>query len=64
MDTITETELRAAFNRSGLWRRGWNYARAIRTESVLRGLCNQAKAVRQRLERQTGTPAPIQRALL
>ena len=60
--TITERELRDAFKRSGLWRDGWTYARAITTEIVLRGLRNTALAIRTR-QQQHGKPAPIQRAL-
>ena len=60
--TITERELRDAFKRSGLWRDGWNYRRAIATEIVLRGLRNTVIAIRTR-QQQHGKPAPIQRAL-
>ena len=33
-----ERDLRAAFKRSGLWRRGWTYARAIQDNAVRIGL--------------------------
>lgn len=59
--SITEHELREAFRRSGLWRDGWTYARAIATAIVLRGMRNTAIAIRIR---QHGSPAPIQRALI
>jgi hypothetical protein len=58
---ITTRELREAFKRSGLWRDGWTYARAIATACVLRGLTNTALAMRKR---HTGNPAPMQRALI
>lgn len=61
---ITERELREAFNRSGLWRRGWTYQRAIACATVLRGLMNTADAMRRRTERNTGKPAPLQQALI
>lgn len=61
---ITERELRAAFQRSGLWRRGWTYSRAITTALVARCLRNTALALRRSIEQQTGKPAPRQRALI
>ncbi len=61
---ITETDLRAAFQRCGLWRRGWNYRRAITTEIVARCLRNTALAMRRSSEQLTGKPAPRQRALI
>lgn len=63
-DGITERELREAFNRSGLWRRGWNYQRAITTAIVARCLRNTALALRHSVEQQTGKPTPVQRALI
>lgn len=60
---LTERELREAFRRSGLWRDGWTYARAIGTACVLRGLQNTAAALRAR-QQQNGNPAPMQRALI
>lgn len=59
---LTERELREAFRRSGLWRDGWTYAKAIGTACVLRGLQNTAAAIRSR--QQNGNPAPMQRALI
>lgn len=63
-DAITERELRAAFRRSGLWRDGWTYAKAVATESVYRGLRIFAAAMRAKEQQQYGKPAPIQRALI
>ena len=62
MDTITEHELREAFQLSGLWRRGWTYKRAIETSLVLKGLQITAKAIRSRREKH-GKPAPLQQAI-
>ena len=59
-DNITEREMREAFQRSGLWRDGWNYQRAIDTDIVLRGL-RMIVAAMQRKEH-NGKPAPRQRA--
>jgi hypothetical protein len=62
-DDFTEKELRAAFRRSGLWRDGWTYAKAVATDCVLKGLRIYAGAIRRR-QQQNGNPAPQQRALI
>ena len=61
--SITENELREAFNRSGLWRRGWNFQRAIATELVARSMRNAAIAAHKE-QQKDGKPAPMQRALI
>ena len=43
----TTAELKAAFIRSGLWRDGWNYYRAITTGTVRWSLTRSALASRQ-----------------
>lgn len=58
----TERELRDAFKRSGLWRSGWTFARAVQTSAVYIGLRATVRALRTR-QQQHGKPAPIQRAL-
>ncbi len=55
-------ELRAAFTRSGLWRDGWSYLKAIATPNVERSLHMQVIAHRKYLQ-QHGKPAPLQQAL-
>lgn len=60
---ITEPELREAFKRSGLWRDGWNYQRAITTELVARCLRFSVIATRRSAEK-NGKPAPMQQALI
>jgi hypothetical protein len=62
-DNFTEKELRAAFKRSGLWRDGWNYAKAIATDCVRCGLHNTALAIRRK-QQHDGKPAPQQQALI
>lgn len=61
---ITERELREAFNRSGLWRRGWSYQRAIEATPVLTSLIATIRAMRGKEQQQHGKPAPVQRALI
>lgn len=62
--TCTEQELRRAFHRSGLWRDGWTYQRAITTLEVCIGLHATVLAMRARHHQQPGKPAPLQRALI
>lgn len=61
---ITEPELRAAFQRSGLWRRGWTFQRALNNRCVLLAMLGTVRATRDRIERNTGKPAPAQQALI
>lgn len=63
-ENITEDELRAAFKRSGLWRDGWTFAKAIATDCTRIGLRATAQAHRDRYQQQHGTPAPMQQALI
>lgn len=42
--SITGQELREAFQRSGLWRRGWTYERAKQAEAVLLSLVATVRA--------------------
>jgi len=58
-----ERELRAAFQRSGLWRRGWSYHRAITTGLVRLGLSLDAIAHRAQ-QKKIGRPVPEQQALI
>jgi hypothetical protein len=62
--SITEQELREAFRRSGLWRRGYDFKRAIETSSVLISLRGFVRARRDKEQQQDGKPAPMQRALI
>lgn len=62
MDTITEHELREAYQLSGMWRSGWTFKRAIETSLVLKGLQITAKAIRAR-QMKHGKPAPLQQAI-
>jgi hypothetical protein len=62
-DNFTESELREAFQRSGLWRRGWTFQRAIETNAVLTGMVNTVRAIRNTAQ-QNGKPAPRQQALI
>ena len=63
VDDISERELRDAFNRSGLWRRGWTYAKAIDTPCIITSLCATVRAW-HREQQKHGKPAPIQRVLI
>jgi hypothetical protein len=60
---ITEAELHEAFDRSGLWRRGWTYKRAISTTLVQIGLLATVRAW-HRSQQKNGKPAPVQQALI
>lgn len=62
-DDFTEKELRIAFKRSGLWRDGWDFRKALATDVVLVGLRNIALAIRRR-QQQNGNSAPQQRVLI
>lgn len=61
---ITESELRKAFNHSGLWRDGWTFAKAIATDCTRIGLQGTVKAFRNKYQQQHGKPAPVQQALI
>ena len=56
-------ELRDAFRRSGLWRLGWTFQRAITTPAIGTAIRCAASAFRKRAERE-GRPMPIQEALI
>lgn len=62
-DSLDEHELREAFRRSGLWRRGWTYAQAIKNEGVLTGLRCTVQAHRRAVERR-GEHLPAQLGLI
>lgn len=51
--TPTPTELRTAFQRAGLWRQGWTFARAIAAPSIRVALTCAAHAARHEAERRT-----------
>lgn len=61
--SITEAELREAFNRSGLRRDGYTFQRAVNTESIYRCLSSRVKHW-HKAQQQNGKPAPVQQALL
>lgn len=58
----TTAELREAFKRSQLWRRGFSFIQAVNIPLVARSLRMQAIAHRKEHQRY-GKPAPIQQAL-
>lgn len=60
---ISDRELREAYQRSGLWRRGWTFWRAINAPVVRAGLIADVRAMHKKLQK-NGTPAPMQRALI
>lgn len=59
----TNNELRAAFKRSGLWRRGWTYARAI-DETAVRISLRCAAIAAQRSNARRGEHTPTQLGLI
>lgn len=61
--TITERELRAAYKRSGVWRLGMTYERAISVPAIHTALSCSARAARRRAEK-AGQPAPAQLCLI
>lgn len=61
--TITERELRAAYKRSGLWRLGVTYERAIDVPAIRTALNCSIKAARRRAE-QAGRRIPAQLGLI
>lgn len=60
---ICDHELREAYQRSGLWRRGWTYERAKSEPVVRAGLIADVRAMHKKLQK-NGTPAPMQQNLL
>ena len=60
---LTTAELKAAWQRAGLWRTGISYQRAIASPLLLSGLRAAARAARKQAT-QNGNPAPQQRALI
>ncbi|MCL2829386.1 MAG: hypothetical protein FWD77_01460 [Betaproteobacteria bacterium] len=62
MPTPNPAELKAAFQRCGLWRLGWSFERAIHTPSLRIALTCAANALRKRAERE-GHPTPEQHIL-
>ena len=56
-------ELRDAFRRSGLWRMGWTFQRAITTPAIGTAIRCAASAAMKRAERE-GHPMPSQLGLI
>lgn len=50
-DTVTEQELRQAYNDAGRWRQGMTYGQAKSKVLIYWGLVRQAKAARKAAER-------------
>lgn len=61
--TITERELRAAYKRSGDWRLGMTYERAISVPAIRTALNCSVKAAHRRAK-QSGHPIPAQLGLI
>jgi hypothetical protein len=61
--TPSTQELRDTFRRSGLWRMGWTFQRAIATPAIGTAIRCAASAARKRAERE-GRPMPVQEALI
>jgi hypothetical protein len=61
--TPSTQELRDTFRRSGLWRMGWTFQRAIATPAIGTAIRCAASAARKRAERE-GHPMPVQEALI
>ena len=58
--TQTECQLKEAYRRSGLWRLGMTFAKAMNEKAIRIGLeCVVKSSIKK-----TGKPAPIQPALL
>lgn len=57
------TELKAAFQRTGLWRMGWSFERAMKCKATCIGLKAIVRAERRALEKK-GQPAPVQPGLI
>lgn len=55
----TNADLKTAFTRSGLWRQGWTYERAINTPALAIALKATARA-QQKKQQKSGAPAPEQ----
>lgn len=63
MSTPTTSELKDAFQRSGLWRLGFSFADALRIPPILRTLTCSAICRRRTTEKQRGR-LPIQPSLV
>ena len=50
-DTVTEQELRQAYNDAGLWRQGMSFVQAKSEALIYWGMVLQAKAARKAAER-------------
>ena len=61
--TPTTADLKAAFKRSGIWRSGWDFNRAIAVPSIRTSITCAARAHQAKHTHQ-GKPAPIQPALI
>jgi hypothetical protein len=60
----TTAELKASFERCGLWRHGWTYDKAMAIECVRKSITSAAIAHRRKVERKQGKPLPVQPALI
>jgi len=60
---LQNAELKSAFQRTGLWRIGWTYERAIKCKATRIGLEAIVRAERRALEKK-GQPAPVQPELI
>lgn len=61
---IPEHELRDAYHDAGLSLLGWTFERAMKSDLVREALYANVRANHKKHERQHGTPAPMQRALI
>jgi hypothetical protein len=59
----TTAELKQAFSRSGLWRLGWSFDKAMGCELTRKGLECAVRASQRKAARQ-GNPAPMQPELI
>ena len=59
----TTDELRAAWQRAGLWRTGWSFERANNTAVIRQCLISAVKRTRRMAER-SGQPHPTQPSLI
>jgi len=59
----TTAELKQAFRRSGLWRLGWTFDRAMACQVINTALCCMVRAQRCKAAKQ-GNPAPDQGVLI
>ena len=61
--TVTDRDLRDAYKRSGLWRIGMSYDRAIGVPAILTAMSCSARAARRRAEK-AGQQVPAQLCLI